>query len=164
MCAADARGDGLCIARSALVDAPLRSEERLAGQHVLIVGAGVCAIRRHLRVNTELTSSRWDESKRRGISTLKTKNGEGILEFTAPASAIGLLNDPARAHLTALRRQPAANRRELQPEAFRHRLVGDAAAMDVETVAQVRIFQHRGKTLAGEHQPERQRCIVQRLA
>lgn len=146
------------------------SDEKLAGQHVLIVGAGVCAIalgvalghlgvpytiveknaelggtwwinrypgcgvdtpnhsysysfgsgnawtryfcqreellgyllkvaeeygiRKHLRVNTELTASRWDEGKRRWISTLKTDNGEETFESTALVSAIGQLNDP----------------------------------------------------------------------
>ncbi|KYG20913.1 monooxygenase [Bradyrhizobium sp. AT1] len=59
--------------------------------------AGEYGIREHLRVNTELTSSRWDESKRRWISTLKTSNGEEIFESTALVSAIGQLNDPSRA-------------------------------------------------------------------
>lgn len=54
-------------------------------------------IRKHLRVNTELTSSRWDENKRRWISTLKTKDGEETFESTALVSAIGQLNDPSRA-------------------------------------------------------------------
>ncbi|MEK9282034.1 MULTISPECIES: NAD(P)/FAD-dependent oxidoreductase [unclassified Bradyrhizobium] len=54
-------------------------------------------IRNHLRVNTELTSSHWDEGKRRWISTLKTKNGEETFESTALVSAIGQLNDPSRA-------------------------------------------------------------------
>ena len=55
-------------------------------------------IRKHLRVNTELTSSRWDEDKRRWISTLKTSSGEETFESTALVSAIGQLNDPSRAH------------------------------------------------------------------
>lgn len=55
-------------------------------------------IRNHLRVNTELTSSRWDEGKRRWISTLRTKDGEEAFESTALVSAIGQLNDPSRAH------------------------------------------------------------------
>ncbi|WP_407113235.1 flavin-containing monooxygenase [Bradyrhizobium sp. LMG 9283] len=54
-------------------------------------------IRKHLRVNTELTSSRWDEGKRRWISTLKTGDGEETFESTALVSAIGQLNDPSRA-------------------------------------------------------------------
>jgi 4-hydroxyacetophenone monooxygenase len=54
-------------------------------------------IRKHLRLNTELKSSRWDESKRRWISTLKTKHGEEIFQSTALVSAIGQLNDPSRA-------------------------------------------------------------------
>src|SRR6202047_3599103 len=54
-------------------------------------------IRQHLRLSTELTSSRWDESKRRWISTLKTKHGEEIFQSTTLLSAIGQLNDPSRA-------------------------------------------------------------------
>lgn len=54
-------------------------------------------IRKHLRVNTELTSARWDEGKRRWISTLRTKNGDETFESTALVSAIGQLNDPSRA-------------------------------------------------------------------
>jgi 4-hydroxyacetophenone monooxygenase len=55
-------------------------------------------IREHLRLNTQLTSSRWDEGKRRWISTLKTSDGEETFESTALVSAIGQLNDPSRAH------------------------------------------------------------------
>jgi 4-hydroxyacetophenone monooxygenase len=55
-------------------------------------------IRKHLRLNTELTSSRWDESKRRWISTLKTADGEEVFESTTLVSAIGQLNDPSPAH------------------------------------------------------------------
>ena len=55
-------------------------------------------IRKHLRLNTELTSSRWDENKRRWISTLKTADGEEIFESTTLVSAIGQLNDPSPAH------------------------------------------------------------------
>jgi 4-hydroxyacetophenone monooxygenase len=54
-------------------------------------------IRAHLRLNTQLTSSRWDESKQRWISTLKTESGEETFESTALVSAIGQLNDPSRA-------------------------------------------------------------------
>lgn len=54
-------------------------------------------IRKHLRLDTELTSARWDESRRRWISTLKTANGEEAFESTALVSAIGQLNDPSRA-------------------------------------------------------------------
>ena len=57
-------------------------------------------VRKNLRLSTELTSSRWDESKRRWISTLKTKDGEESFESTALVSAIGQLNDPSRAHFT----------------------------------------------------------------
>ena len=55
-------------------------------------------IRDHLRLNTELTSSRWDDDKKRWISTLKTKSGEETFESTVLVSAIGQLNDPAPAH------------------------------------------------------------------
>ncbi|WP_430769844.1 hypothetical protein, partial [Stenotrophomonas maltophilia] len=37
-------------------------------------------IRDHLRLNTELTSSHWDEDNQRWISTLKTKGGEETFE------------------------------------------------------------------------------------
>ena len=55
-------------------------------------------IREHLRLNTRLASSRWDENKRRWISTLKTEDGEATFELTVLVSAIGQLNDPSRAH------------------------------------------------------------------
>lgn len=55
-------------------------------------------IRSHLRLKTELISSRWDEARRRWISTLKTNKGEETFESTALVSAIGQLNDPSRAH------------------------------------------------------------------
>jgi 4-hydroxyacetophenone monooxygenase len=55
-------------------------------------------IRAHLRLNTQLTSSRWDEGKRRWVSTLKTRDGEENFESTVLVSAIGQLNDPSRAH------------------------------------------------------------------
>lgn len=54
-------------------------------------------IRSNVRLNTELTSSRWDENKRRWISTLRTKDGEVTFESTVLVSAIGQLNDPAPA-------------------------------------------------------------------
>jgi 4-hydroxyacetophenone monooxygenase len=54
-------------------------------------------IRSHLRLNTELTSSRWDDSKQRWISTLRTADGDETFESTTLVSAIGQLNDPSRA-------------------------------------------------------------------
>jgi 4-hydroxyacetophenone monooxygenase len=54
-------------------------------------------IRKHVRLKTELTSSRWDEGKKRWISTLRTEKGEETVESTALVSAIGQLNDPAPA-------------------------------------------------------------------
>src|SRR5258705_10123447 len=55
-------------------------------------------IRKHVRFNTELVASRWDEGKRRWISTLKTASGEETFESTTLVSAIGQLNDPSPAH------------------------------------------------------------------
>src|SRR3954462_315474 len=55
-------------------------------------------IRKHLRLNTDLTSSRWDESKRRWISRLRTADGEETFESNTLVSAIGQLNDPSPAH------------------------------------------------------------------
>src|SRR3954468_11803047 len=54
-------------------------------------------IRKHVRLKTELTSSRWDEGSKRWISTLKTAEGEETFESTILVSAIGQLNDPAPA-------------------------------------------------------------------
>ena len=55
-------------------------------------------IRKHVRLNTELIASRWDEARRRWISTLKTVNGEETFESTTLVSAIGQLNDPSPVH------------------------------------------------------------------
>jgi 4-hydroxyacetophenone monooxygenase len=55
-------------------------------------------VRSHIRFNTELTSSRWDDGKRLWISTLKTPAGEEAFESSTLVSAIGQLNDPSRAH------------------------------------------------------------------
>ena len=54
-------------------------------------------IRKNVRLNTELTSSRWDEGRKRWISTLHTQGGEETFESTVLVSAIGQLNDPAPA-------------------------------------------------------------------
>ncbi|MBR0935577.1 NAD(P)/FAD-dependent oxidoreductase [Bradyrhizobium jicamae] len=54
-------------------------------------------IRKHVRLDTELVASRWDEAKRRWISTLRTKDGEESFESTTLVSAIGQLNDPSPA-------------------------------------------------------------------
>ncbi len=54
-------------------------------------------IRKHVRLNTELIASQWDETRRRWISTLKTAGGEQTFESTALVSAIGQLNDPSPA-------------------------------------------------------------------
>jgi 4-hydroxyacetophenone monooxygenase len=55
-------------------------------------------IRKHVRLNTELVASRWDEAKRRWISTLKTRDGEETFDSTTLVSAIGQFNDPSPAH------------------------------------------------------------------
>jgi 4-hydroxyacetophenone monooxygenase len=55
-------------------------------------------VRSHILFDTKLTSSRWDETKRRWISTLKTGSGTENFESTVLVSAIGQLNDPSRAH------------------------------------------------------------------
>src|SRR5258708_3435104 len=58
-------------------------------------------IRKHLRLNTELTSSRWDESKRRWISTLNTPDGEEIVESTPLLIPIHPLTHPSPPPFTA---------------------------------------------------------------
>ena len=55
-------------------------------------------IRQHLRLNTRLTSSRWDQTREHWISTLKTKAGEETVESAVLVSAIGQLNDPSLTH------------------------------------------------------------------
>jgi 4-hydroxyacetophenone monooxygenase len=55
-------------------------------------------VRSHIRFNTKLTSSRWDEPRRRWISTLETAGGEEEFDSAVLVSAIGQLNDPSRAH------------------------------------------------------------------
>ena len=54
-------------------------------------------VRSHIRFNTKLASSRWDESRRRWISTLDTGNGAETFKSAVLVSAIGQLNDPSRA-------------------------------------------------------------------
>jgi 4-hydroxyacetophenone monooxygenase len=55
-------------------------------------------VRSHIRFNTRLTASRWDESRRRWISSLETSDGMEEFESTTLVSAIGQLNDPSPAH------------------------------------------------------------------
>ena len=55
-------------------------------------------VRSHIRFNTKLTSSQWDETERRWISTLQTGHGTETLQSAVLVSAIGQLNDPSRAH------------------------------------------------------------------
>jgi 4-hydroxyacetophenone monooxygenase len=54
-------------------------------------------VRGHIRFNTQLTSARWDETRRRWISTLRTDGGTEEFESAVLVSAIGQLNDPSRA-------------------------------------------------------------------
>jgi 4-hydroxyacetophenone monooxygenase len=55
-------------------------------------------VRSHIRFNTQLTSSRWDETKRQWISTLMSDGGIEQFGSSVLVSAIGQLNDPSRAH------------------------------------------------------------------
>ena len=61
-------------------------------------------IRKHLRLNTELTSSRWDESKRRWISTLKTANGEETFESDRRWSARSASSTTPRPRISRAKR------------------------------------------------------------
>jgi 4-hydroxyacetophenone monooxygenase len=58
-------------------------------------------VRSHIRFNTRLTSSRWDETKRRWMSSLETSGGLEEFESTTLVSAIGQLNDPSPARFRA---------------------------------------------------------------
>src|SRR5205809_5425328 len=55
-------------------------------------------VRSHIRFNTRLTSSRWDEAKHRWISTLETSGGSEDMESEGLVSAIGQVYDPSQAH------------------------------------------------------------------
>src|SRR6195256_7065929 len=55
-------------------------------------------VRSHIRFNTRLTSSRWDQTRRRWISILETDKGVEDFESAILVSAIGQLNDPSPAH------------------------------------------------------------------
>jgi 4-hydroxyacetophenone monooxygenase len=54
-------------------------------------------VRGHIRLNTQLTASRWDEASKRWISTLQTPEGTETIETAVLVSAIGQLNDPSMA-------------------------------------------------------------------
>ena len=54
-------------------------------------------VRAHIRFNTRLTSSRWDETTKRWLSTVETPDGEERIESAMLVSAIGQLNDPSMA-------------------------------------------------------------------
>jgi len=55
-------------------------------------------VREHVRLNTRLTSSHWDETTKRWISTLETPDGPQEVSSAILVSAIGQLNDPSMAH------------------------------------------------------------------
>src|SRR5437763_9641686 len=55
-------------------------------------------VRSHIRFNTKLASSRWDETKLRWVSSLETAHGVEEFESATLVSAIGQLNDPSPAH------------------------------------------------------------------
>ena len=55
-------------------------------------------VRSHIRFNTRLTSSRWDETKLRWVSSLETAHGVEEFQLATLVSAIGQLNDPSPAH------------------------------------------------------------------
>jgi 4-hydroxyacetophenone monooxygenase len=110
-------------------------------------------IRKHLRLNTELASSRWDEDRRRWISTLRTDDGEEIFESTALVSAIGQLNDPLPAYFTGqtnfqgLRLHSALWKDDVKVEGKRVAVIGTGAtAMQLvpsiaDRVASVTVYQ-----------------------
>ena len=56
------------------------------------------------------------------------------------------------------------DRRVAQAKALRHRLVGDAAAVNVQARPQMGVLRHGCKTLVRDRQAERQCRVVQRLA
>ncbi|WP_315830790.1 flavin-containing monooxygenase [Bradyrhizobium prioriisuperbiae] len=60
--------------------------KRVAAEH------GVDA---HIRLNTRLTSSRWDEAAQRWVSILETADGSEEFSSSVLVSAIGQLNDPS---------------------------------------------------------------------
>jgi 4-hydroxyacetophenone monooxygenase len=55
-------------------------------------------VRSHIRFNTRLTSSRWDQARHCWTSSLETNNGVEDFDSTILVSAIGQLNDPSPAH------------------------------------------------------------------
>jgi 4-hydroxyacetophenone monooxygenase len=54
-------------------------------------------VRQHVRLKTRLTSSHWDETTKRWISTLETPDGPQQISSAILVSAIGQLNDPSMA-------------------------------------------------------------------
>ncbi len=56
------------------------------------------------------------------------------------------------------------DRREWETETLGHSPASEAAMMDIQACAQMRIFEHSCKSLAGESQTKWQSRVVQRLA
>ena len=52
----------------------------------------------HMRFETKLTSTRWDETAKRWVSTLEDSNGAREVTSAFLVSAIGQLNEPRKAH------------------------------------------------------------------
>ncbi len=57
-------------------------------------------VRSHMRFDTKLTATRWDETTRRWTSTLDTADGTHEVTSAFLVSAIGQLNEPRQAHFT----------------------------------------------------------------
>ena len=96
-------------------------------------------IRKHLRLNTELTSSHWDESKRRWISTLKTADGEETFESSAFVSAIAV-NRGALPDGRAIQTQMVAeNNRVASRSVWDGTVAGSGVAADFTTLDFFRI-------------------------
>ena len=55
-------------------------------------------VTRHMRFNTKLTSTRWDETTKRWVSTLEDSSGTREVTSAFLVSAIGQLNEPRKAH------------------------------------------------------------------
>jgi 4-hydroxyacetophenone monooxygenase len=55
-------------------------------------------VRSHMRFNTKLTSTRWDETTKRWVSTLEDETGTREVTSAFLVSAIGQLNEPRQVH------------------------------------------------------------------
>jgi 4-hydroxyacetophenone monooxygenase len=110
-------------------------------------------VRSHIRFNTRLTSSRWDEDNHRWTSTLTSDAGEEQVHSAFLVSAIGQLNDPSVAHFkgeqdfAGLMLHSALWKDDIELEGKRVAVIGTGAtAMQlvpaiVDRVASVAIYQ-----------------------